>query len=258
MRLASFWNTHRRALLSYMMVGYPDYETSLEVFRTLLREGTHILEIGMPFSDPVADGPTIQQAHEKALRGGTKLAHLFELTYQLRREFPQVPFLAMTYYNPVFRKGVESFCMESAQAGIDGLIVPDLPFEEGRELKEACLKHGLSLVFLASPTSTDKRLKLIGDYSDHMVYFVSLTGTTGARESLPLHRLEERLRVYRSVCEKPAVVGFGISKPEQVREICRFAEGVVVGSHFVRLAGEGKLEELAKSVREMSRAVLEY
>ncbi|MEN3027810.1 MAG: tryptophan synthase subunit alpha [Aquificaceae bacterium] len=258
MRLEAFWKERKRALLSYMMVGYPNYETSLEAFRIILREGTHLLEIGFPFSDPVADGPTIQKAHEVALKGGIKSAHVFELTRLLREEFPTVPFLLMTYYNPIFRAGIENFCKRAVTAGIDGFIVPDLPPEEGKELKEVCNSLGLSLVFLASPTSTTERLKLICHTSDHMVYFVSLTGTTGARESLPIEKLRERIELYRSVCQKPVVVGFGISKAEQAREICKFAQGVVVGSHFVRLAGEERLEELAKSVREISRAVLEY
>ncbi|MDW8032064.1 MAG: tryptophan synthase subunit alpha [Aquificaceae bacterium] len=258
MRLEAFWKERERALLSYMMVGYPNYEASLEAFRIILKEGTHLLEIGFPFSDPVADGPTIQKAHEVALKEGIKSAHVFELTHLLREEFPTVPFLLMTYYNPIFRAGLENFCKRAVTAGIDGLIVPDLPPEEGKELKEVCTSLGLSLVFLASPTSTPERLKLICRASDHMVYLVSLTGTTGARESLPMEKLKEKIKLYRSICQKPVVVGFGISKAEQVREICKFAEGVVVGSHFVRLAGEGKLEELARSVREISRAVVEY
>ncbi|MCS7171790.1 MAG: tryptophan synthase subunit alpha [Aquificaceae bacterium] len=258
MRLKGFWETHKKALVSYMMAGYPDYETSLEAFRILLKEGSHILEIGFPFSDPVADGPTIQLAHEVALKGGTKSKEVFELTLKLRKDFPNTPFLLMTYYNPVFRMGLENFCKRAVEAGIDGFIVPDLPPEEGGELKKVCDFYGLSLVFLASPTSTQERLRLICDASHHMVYFVSLTGTTGAREILPMDRLVEKLGFYRSICQKPVVVGFGISKPEQARDICRFADGIVVGSHFVKLAGERKIEELARSVRDISKAVLEY
>ncbi|MCS6957256.1 MAG: tryptophan synthase subunit alpha [Aquificaceae bacterium] len=257
MRLKRFWNENERALISYMMVGYPDYETSLKAFRVLLKEGTHILEIGFPFSDPVADGPTIQIAHETALKNRIKSYHVFNLSSTLREEFPDTPFLLMTYYNPIFKIGLEKFCKRAKDSGIDGFIVPDLPPEEGKELKDACSTFGLSLVFLASPTSTEKRLRLVCDVSDHMVYFVSLTGTTGARESIPLQSLKGRIKLYRSLCEKPVVVGFGISKPEQAREICKFADGVVVGSHFVKLAGEGKLEELARSVRDIGEALSE-
>jgi len=255
MRLEGFWKENKKALVSYMMVGYPDYETSLESFRVLLREGTDILEIGFPFSDPVADGPTIQRAHEVALRNGIRSKHVFELSLRLREEFPEKPFLLMTYYNPIFRMGLENFCRRAKDSGIDGFIVPDLPPEEGIEIKGVCEKLGLSVVFLASPTSTEKRLRLICESSDHMVYFVSLTGTTGAREELPIQRLEERLNLYRAVCKKPVVVGFGISKPEQAREIASFSDGIVVGSHFVKLAGSRNLEELSKSVSAIKQAI---
>ncbi len=257
MRLESFWKEGKKALLSYMMVGYPDYETSLEAFRILLKEGTDILEIGFPFSDPVADGPTIQYAHEIALKNGIRSDHVFELSSTLREEFPERPFLLMTYYNPIFKMGHENFCKRAKEAGIDGFIVPDLPPEEGKELKEVCSSLGLSLVFLASPTSTEKRLRLICENSDHMVYFVSLTGTTGARESLPLERLRKKLKLYRSLCQKPVVVGFGVSKAEHAREIAKLADGVVVGSHFVKLSGEKNFEELRRSVREIKQALVE-
>ncbi len=255
MRLEGFWKKNKKALVSYMMVGYPDYETSLEAFRVLLREGTDILEIGFPFSDPVADGPTIQTAHEVALRNGIRSKHVFELSLRLREEFPEKPFLLMTYYNPIFRIGLENFCRRAKDSGIDGFIVPDLPPEEGIELKGICEKLGLSVVFLASPTSTEGRLRLICESSDHMVYFVSLTGTTGAREELPIQRLRESLKLYRSVCKKPVVVGFGISKPQQAKEVASLADGVVVGSHFVRLAGERSLEELSKHVKGIKNAL---
>ncbi len=255
MRFEGFWKKNKKALVSYMMVGYPDYETSLEAFRVLLREGTDILEIGFPFSDPVADGPTIQTAHEVALRNRIRSKHVFELSKRLREEFPEKPFLLMTYYNPIFRTGLENFCKSAKDSGIDGFIVPDLPPEEGIELKGICEKLGLSVVFLASPTSTEKRLKLICESSNHMVYFVSLTGTTGAREELPMQRLRENLSLYRSLCKKPVVVGFGISKPEQAREIASFSDGIVVGSHFVKLAGSRNLEELSKSVSAIKQAI---
>ncbi len=255
MRLENFWKEGKKALVSYMMVGYPDYKTSMEAFRTLLREGTDILEIGFPFSDPVADGPTIQTSHEVALRNRIRSKHVFELSKRLREEFPEKPFLLMTYYNPIFRMGLENFCRSARDSGIDGFIVPDLPPEEGIELRGVCEKLGLSVVFLASPTSTEKRLRLICESSDHMVYFVSLTGTTGAREELPIQRLKESLKLYRSVCKKPVVVGFGISKPEQAREIAGFSDGIVVGSHFVKLAGSRNLEELSKSVSAIKQAI---
>lgn len=255
MSLESLWKEKRKVLVSYMMAGYPDYETSLQAFRILLKEGTDILEIGFPFSDPVADGPTIQTAHEVALSRGIRSGHVFRLSATLKEEFPEKPFLLMTYYNPLFRMGMENFCKRAKEHGVDGFIVPDLPPEEGHELREVCSSYGLSLVFLASPTSTERRLKVICESSDSMVYFVSLTGTTGVREELPMQRLRESLKIYRSVCEKPVVVGFGISKPQQARDVAELADGVVVGSHFVGLAGEGNLLELSESVRSIKGAI---
>ncbi len=246
----------QKALVSYMMVGYPDLQTSLEIFKVLLENGTDILEIGLPFSDPVADGPVIQQAHEVALRNGIKSEDVFEVSMTLRKEFPNTPFLLMTYYNPIFKIGMEKFCHKAAESGIDGFIVPDLPPEEASTLKESVQKYGLSLVFLASPTSTERRIKLICENSDHMVYFVSITGTTGEREKLPIERLSKDLVRYRNVCDKDVVVGFGVSKYEQAKQITEIANGIVVGSAFVKLAGNRDLKGISEKVKELKLALM--
>ncbi|WP_448587632.1 tryptophan synthase subunit alpha [Thermocrinis sp.] len=245
-----------KALVSYLMVGYPTFEDSLEAFRIALREGTDILEIGFPFSDPVADGPTIQKAHEVALRNGITSKEVFKASAILRDEFGDIPFLLMTYYNPMFRAGIERFVKLAKDHGIDGFIVPDLPPEECEELKKVCEKESMALVLLASPTSTEKRLKLICQYTDELTYFVSLTGTTGERESLPMERLRKSLNLYREICSKPVVVGFGISKGEQAREIASLSDGVVVGSALVKLCTEKKFDELSKKVRELKDSLL--
>ncbi len=245
-----------RALVSYLMVGYPDFESSLKAFHAVLENGTDILEIGFPFSDPVADGPTIQLAHEVALRNGIRSEHVFQLAEELRRSYPDVPFLLMTYYNPIFRIGFEKFCKLAKESGVDGFIVPDLPPEECGSLKEVMKNYDLSLVLLASPTSTEKRLEIICRESDDMVYFVSVTGTTGARGELPLKSIKEKIELYRKVCSKPVVVGFGISKREHSERISEFADGVVVGSLLVKLTAEGRLEELAIKVKELKEGTI--
>ncbi len=244
-----------KALVSYLMVGYPDYETSFEAFRTVLKSGTDILEIGFPFSDPVADGPTIQVAHEVALKNGIRFKDILELSRGLREEFSDKPFLLMTYYNPIFKIGLEKFCKLSKENGIDGFIVPDLPPEEAGELKEIMKKFELSFVPLASPTSTSERLKLICQAADEMVYFVSVTGTTGARDKLPYERIKEKVELYKRLCDKPVVVGFGVSKGEHARRIGEFSEGVVVGSALVKLAGEKKIKEMENLVKELKSAL---
>ncbi len=248
----------RKALVGYMMVGYPDYDTSLKAFEILLSEGVDILELGFPFSDPVADGPTIQLAHEVALKNGITSKEVFETARRLKVNFPEVPIVLMTYYNPIFRMGLERFCERAKENLVDGFIVPDLPPEESGPLKEATNNYELSLVLLASPTSTEKRLKLICTMSDDMVYFVSVTGTTGARRELPFEELEENLKRYKSVCSKPVVVGFGVSKREHAERISAVADGVVVGSLFVRLAGKRDLKYLAEAVRDLSKGVKHF
>ncbi|ADC90161.1 tryptophan synthase, alpha subunit [Thermocrinis albus DSM 14484] len=243
------------ALVSYLMVGYPELDFSLQAFLTVVQNGTDILEVGVPFSDPVADGPTIQKAHEGALRNGVRLKDVFHQVSKIRENYPEIPILLMTYYNPVFRTGLEKFCRMAADSGADGLIVPDLPPEESGPLKEHTLRADLSLVLLASPTSTTRRLKLICDTTDDMVYFVSVTGTTGARESLPLERLSQQLKTYRQVCSKPVVVGFGVSKREHASALKDIADGVVVGSALVSLAEDKDLKALASKVREIKEAL---
>ena len=255
-KLARLRTDGESALVSYLMVGYPSYEVSLKAFYAVLSSGTDILEIGFPFSDPVADGPTIQQAHETALRNGITSRHVFQMAELMRRDFPNVPFLLMTYYNPIFRIGHEKFCTLAKESGIDGFLVPDLPPEECEPLRGTMHKHGLSLVLLASPTSTEERLKLICGKTDDMVYYVSVTGTTGTRGELPLETLKRRLALYRSLCAKPVVVGFGVSRAEQVREISRLADGVVVGSLLVRLAGERRIEDLSDTVKKFKEATI--
>ncbi len=240
-----------KALVSYLMLGYPDYETSLQAFRTVLENGADILEIGFPFSDPVADGPTIQVAHEVALKNGIRFKDVLELSKTLRKEFPKQPFLLMTYYNPIFRIGLKKFCEETKESGIDGFIVPDLPPEEAQELKKIMKEYRLSFVPLASPTSTQKRLNLICKSADEMVYFVSVTGTTGAREELPYERIKNKISEYKKLCNKPAVVGFGISRKKHAKEISSFADGVVVGSVLVKLAGKKDLSTLKKLMLEL-------
>lgn len=245
-----------KALVTYLMVGYPDYETSQKAIETVLKSGADILELGFPFSDPVADGPTIQLAHEVALKNGIRSKQVFETARFIKERYPSVPILLMTYYNPIFRIGHEKFCRLSQEHGIDGFIVPDLPPEESKELKRAMQGYGLSLIFLASPTSTEKRLKLVCENSDDMVYYVSITGTTGARADLPFEELRENLKLYRGVCNKPVVVGFGVSKGEHARKISDFADGVVVGSLLVKLSAEGRFEELATKVKELKEGTI--
>jgi tryptophan synthase alpha chain len=256
-RLKETFESNKKVLVSYSMVGYPDYETSLRVFETLIENGSNIIEVGYPFSDPVADGSTIQVAHERALKNGIRFKDVVKAVSTLREKFPKTPLLVMTYYNPIFKIGLEKFVSAFAEAGADGFIVPDLSPEESGDLKGVVKKHNLALVMLATPTSTAERLKLICETTDVFTYYVSVTGITGARDKLPIEELKEKVSLYRSLCDKKVVVGFGISKKEHAKEIGKIADGIVVGSLFVKLAGERDLEGIASKVRELKEGLKE-
>ncbi len=243
-----------KALVTYFMVGYPNYEKSKEIFEQLADGGADIIEIGMPFSDPIADGPTIQVAHEVALKNGIRFKHVLDLSMRLKEIYPEIPLLLMTYYNPVFKIGMDDFCKISKNSGIDGFIIPDLPPEESEELKQYTFKYDLSLVMLASPTSDRRRLEKICTITDDMTYFVSITGTTGFRDQLPLERIRRKVEEYRHICKKPVVVGFGISSQNHVKSICEFADGVVIGSLLIKAASEG--EDVTKIVKNLKRGTL--
>ncbi len=255
-KFESLKENSEKALVAYFMVGYPDVYTSLKVLEGIGEGGADIIEIGMPFSDPVADGPTIQIAHEVALERGVRFKDVLYVSEKIKGRFPHIPLIIMTYYNPIFRIGLGDFCRKSKDAGISGLIVPDLPPEEADELKEATSSEGLSLIMLASPTSHHERLRKICDKTDDMTYLVSVTGTTGARDELPLERIRRKVEEYRTICTKPIVVGFGISNRTHVRQICEFADGVVVGSLLIKLAdkGEDAVRNMVRDLKEGTRS----
>jgi tryptophan synthase alpha chain len=233
---AVFGRPGHKALIPYLTVGYPDIDATLEMARIVASSGGDLLELGIPFSDPMADGTTIQRASYQSLRRGTTPELCLEAAGKLRKDI-DIPLVFMTYYNPVHKYGLESFCRDCAQAGIDGLIVPDLPPEEGGELEGTCAGHGLDLIYLLAPTSTDERIDLVAARSKGFIYLVSLTGVTGARASLPAE-LEGFVRRVRARAAQPLCVGFGISTPQEARRVAEVADGVIVGSRIVQLLSE--------------------
>ena len=240
----------RQALVAYLMAGYPDLETSARLARTIIDAGADVLELGVPFSDPLADGTTIQRAGEQALARGTRLADVIAIARDLRRE-RAVPVLLMGYTNPFCRYGLSRLARDLTAAGVAGVIVPDLPIEEGGELEAAFLGSPLVQISLVAPTTPDERLARIVPAARGFVYCVSLTGVTGARTALAddVGAFVARVRRYASL---PVVVGFGISRPEHVRALRGIADGVVVGSAIVDAAGGGEPElgALVRSLRE--------
>ncbi len=233
-RIASVFNQPgHTALIPYITVGYPSIEATLEVVPLLARCGCDIVELGIPFSDPLADGVTIQKASFRALQNGITPQICLDVARKLSKQV-DIPLVFMTYFNPVFSYGLEKFCRACKRSGIDGLIIPDLPPEEGSELEAITQKQDLDLIYLLAPTSTEGRIRLVAEKSRGFIYLVSVTGVTGARDRLPAD-LEAFVARVRQIASQPLCVGFGISAPEQARRVARVADGVIVGSRLIQL-----------------------
>jgi tryptophan synthase alpha chain len=244
----------RKALISYVTAGYPDADATLKVVPLLAENGSDIIELGIPFSDPLADGVTIQNSSYHALRNGITPAGCLEIASELRKKV-DVPLVFMTYYNPVFSYGIDRFCKDCADAGIDGLIIPDLPPEEGAEVETSSGNHGIDLIYLLAPTSNEERIKLAAGKSRGFVYLVSLTGVTGAREILPAD-LKSFITKVRKVTEKPLCVGFGISTPDQAGQVAEMADGVIIGSRIVQyMEADGSYSGLAGFIRDLRQSL---
>jgi tryptophan synthase alpha chain len=225
----------KKAFMPFITGGDPDIETTEQLLYALAEAGADIIEIGVPFSDPVAEGPVIEAANERALANGCTADQLFELVARVRRSI-KIPLLFMTYYNPVFAYGAAKFTANCKACGIDGLIVPDLPFEERGELLEPCAHAGLELISLIAPTS-EERIARIAQNSGGFLYCVSSLGVTGERAALHNHA-QGMVEHARRASGIPCAVGFGISTPEQAQDMARLCDGVIVGSAIVRLVAE--------------------
>jgi tryptophan synthase alpha chain len=245
-----------KALIGYLTAGDPSLERTPALVAALVRGGVDLVELGVPFSDPIADGPVIERASQRALRAGATLRGVLEVAARVRRE-SDVPLLLFTYLNPVLKYGFEALAKDAVQAGIDGLLLTDLSVEEAGPYVAAARAHSLDTVFLAAPTSTPERLAVIAEHSSGFLYLVSRTGVTGERDSLS-DSVAPLVAAVRAVTDLPLAVGFGISRPEHVAAVGRLADAVVVGSAIVRLieqhAGdpdlEGRLEEFARNLKQ--------
>ena len=251
-RITSVFKPGHKALVAYITVGYPSLETTYEAASVLADNGCDIIELGIPFSDPLADGATIQKASYQALQQGITPQICLEAASQLHQRIA-TPLVFMSYYNPILSFGLEAFCRASAKAGIDGIIIPDLPPEEGNELQASTSKHKLDLIYLLAPTSTEERVSLIAEKCRGFIYLVSLTGVTGARQALP-PGLEDFVGRVRQKAQQPLCVGFGVSNPEQAQRVAKIADGVIVGSRFLQLMEQDttltSLKSFTKSLRE--------
>ena len=228
-----------KAFVAYVMAGDPDYATSLDIVRGLPGAGVDIIELGLPFTDPMADGPSIQKAALRALDAGQTLKGVLAMATEFRKDDQTTPIILMGYYNPIYSKGVDAFLAAATDAGIDGLIVVDLPPEEDDELCLPAVEAGLHFIRLATPTTDDRRLPTVLQNTSGFVYYVSITGITGAAEAQAGDVGPEVARI-KTASNLPVCVGFGVKTPERAAEIARVADGVVVGSAIVDQIGDGK------------------
>ena len=228
----------RKAFVAYVMAGDPDFDTAFEIVRGLPGAGVDIIELGIPFTDPMADGPTIQLAGQRALEGGQTLKKTLEMARRFREEDDSTPIVMMGYYNPIYSHGVDAFLDDARAAGVDGLIIVDLPPEEDEELCIPAQKAGLNFIRLATPTTDDKRLPKVLQNTSGFVYYVSITGITGAANAVATDVGPEVARIKGST-DLPVIVGFGIKSPEDAQNIARVADGAVVGSAIVDRIGKG-------------------
>mgnify|MGYP006284138205 CR=1 FL=1 len=244
---AVFDASNRTALIGYVTVGYPSVEATLEVVPRLVAGGCDVIELGIPFSDPLADGATIQNASHHALEHGVTPGVCLEVAAQLSRRV-DVPLVFMSYYNPVLRLGMGRFCDACRESGVSALIVPDLPPDEGEELGAAARARDVDLICLVTPTATTRRIELAAERASGFLYLVSLTGVTGAREGMS-EGLEDFVERVRESTKLPLCVGFGISTPEQAARVGRIADGVIIGSRLIALM------EADPSLSEVSRFI---
>jgi tryptophan synthase alpha chain len=249
---AIFQRSGHKVLITYLTVGYPSVDATLETVPMIASSGCDLVELGIPFSDPLADGTTIQRASYQALQHGVTPELCLEVASKLSAKV-DTPLVFMTYFNPVFSYGLDAFCKDCAQAGVSGLIIPDLPPEEGTELEGASLKYGLDLIYLLAPTSTDERIDMVAARSRGFIYLVSMTGVTGSRDKLP-EELESFVSRVRQRTSQHLCVGFGISNAEQAQRVAKIADGVIVGSRLIQLLEEkdapSKVRSFVRSLRD--------
>lgn len=240
----------KKAFIPYIMAGDPDLDKTLQNVLLLERCGADIIELGVPFSDPLADGPTIQRSAERALRSGVTLKKVIPFVKRIR-QYTSIPIVLMTYYNPVFRYGEEAFIKDSVEAGVDGVIVPDLPVEEGKGFIKKARTYRLDTIFLIAPTSTEDRIKKIASNCRGFVYYVSITGITGARLYLD-SEIKKHINLIKSYTDTPVAIGFGVSTPEEAKEVAGLADGVIIGSAIVKKLYEhpSGAEDFIKKLRE--------
>ncbi|MBR4780485.1 MAG: tryptophan synthase subunit alpha [Lachnospiraceae bacterium] len=250
-RIGNAFN-NKKAFIAFLTAGDPDYESSLANFRAVIEAGADLIEVGIPFSDPIAEGPVIQEADIRALSSGMTTDKVFQLVKDLRKDY-DLPIVFMTYANPVYHYGADKFFKNASEAGADGIIIPDCPFEERAEFDEVAGKYGIDFISMIAPTSED-RIKTIASKARGFIYVVSSLGVTGVRSEITTD-LDAIVKLIKEATDTPAAIGFGISTPEQAAAMSKKADGVIVGSAMVRIVAQygkdapAKLSEYVKSIK---------
>jgi len=241
-----------KALIIYITAGDPSLDVTEKLVYAIAEAGADMIELGIPFSDPLADGETIQQASQRALRNGINISQILSSVKKIRMT-ASIPIALMGYYNPIYQYGMESLLTDCRKAGVDGLIIPDLPFEESEDLRSITEKEGLELISFVSPTSTQERIKLIAANTRGFIYCVSVTGVTGVRTKFST-KIAEMIEKIRPYTDMPLAVGFGISTPQQAKTATEYADAIIVGSAVVKLIEEAQ-GDLSKMLRNVSQFV---
>ena len=244
----------KKAFIAFITAGYPDLSITEKLILEFDKRGVDVIELGVPFSDPMADGPIIQEASQEALKKKTHLVDILNLVRKVRK-ITDIPICLMTYYNPIFCFGEDSFVKKAVQAGVDGVIVPDLPPEEGKSLARFANKNKLDVICFLSPTTSRERIRSVSSIARGFIYYVSLTGVTGPRQALPADLLNN-LKTIRKITRKPLCVGFGVSSRDQIKAIYKIADGVIVGSAIVNKIREnigkpGLVKSVGNFVRQL-------
>jgi len=253
-RFQKIFSSGRKAAVGYVTAGCPSVQSSLEFMHGMIEGGVDILELGIPFSDPTADGPVIQRSSQLALRNGFTIDKVFEIAATLRKEYPELGLVLFSYYNPIYFMGLENFAKRAAEAGVDGALVVDVPFEERAEIEPVLNANGIELIPLVSPATGVERMKKITAGCRSFVYYITVRGVTGTRTALP-DDLLRNLTALREVSPAPVAAGFGISSPETARAAAEGADGIVIGSAFVKIQLDETLSDSKK--REKAKALAE-
>ena len=259
-RIATLFKTlDRSALVTFITAGDPDHAASLEVLKSLPEVGADIIELGMPFTDPMADGPAIQHASERALEAGASMNQTLDMVREFRKDNADTPLVLMGYINPIFIYGIEKFAKDAAEAGVDGLIIVDLPPEEDAELRGAAKAHGLDLIRLITPTTDETRLEKLLEGASGFLYYVSITGVTGAA-SADLSAIEPHIQEIKTKTDLPVAIGFGVKTPQDVQNMAKIADAVVVGPAIVQNMAKSQeksvlVETIETQVKALSSAL---